>query len=246
VSIGRSPRQGTRESDTGTHEHPPSSPRRPQVLVELRAQLGHRPETLAGLGTKALSQRSPYPAGHAGRGGWRSLLSVNGALDEVDEVVVDERSVAGKGFEQRDAKTELIGLRVRADACEVLGGHVRRRASHAGGRQIPRVGLGLGVAQGLDQGLGGQHGGDAEIADLDAAVAPEQDVVGLEVAVHDARVVGCLEAPGRAQVHAHDLAPGTLVFLPHPQIDAVDTLHCDEDLPARLADVEDADHVGVR
>ena len=69
---------------------------------------------------------------------------------------------------------------VEITAQNLLGGHVAGRAhGEACGRQ-PRVLVGA--------------AGQAEIGEQCAAVAVDEDVVGLEVAVDDPRVVGVLEA----------------------------------------------------
>jgi hypothetical protein len=49
--------------------------------------------------------------------------------------------------------------------------------------------------------------GEAEVDDADAAVAVDEGVVGFEVAVDDAGLVGRVEAGAGLQEHGEDLAP---------------------------------------
>ncbi|HEY0992699.1 MAG TPA: hypothetical protein VGD80_36850 [Kofleriaceae bacterium] len=52
-----------------------------------------------------------------------------------------------------------------------------------------------------------EDGGHAEVADPGDAVLPEQDILGLEVSVHETRSVCSRQAARRLQVHDHDVAP---------------------------------------
>ena len=96
---------------------------------------------------------------------------------------------AGEHLEQQDAGGVDVGARVGDAALDLLGGQVGDGAhQHTGGR---------GVAGGAGHGPG-----EAEVGDLDAPVVGEQDVLGLDVAVDDAGVVGGAE---RGEHRLHDL-----------------------------------------
>jgi hypothetical protein len=88
---------------------------------------------------------------------------------------------------------------------------------------------------------------EAEVEDADAAVAADEHVARLEVAVDDAGVVGGGEASAGLDEHGDDLAPGAFFMAqPAAQGAALDQLHGDEDLALKLADLVDGDDVGVR
>ena len=86
---------------------------------------------------------------------------------------------------QDGAEREDVGTRVGRAAAHLLGGHVAERSEdHAG------LGGGRGARLGPDQ------LGQAEVEDLQAAVFRDEDVLGLQVPVNDALLVGGGEAPG--------------------------------------------------
>jgi hypothetical protein len=95
---------------------------------------------------------------------------------------------------------------------------------------------------------GAGHGpGETEVGDLDAPVVGEQDVLGLDVAVDDAGVVGCAE---RGEHRLHDLqglAGAEPALLPHQvtQGPARHVLHRQEHGAVVGALVVDGDDVGV-
>jgi hypothetical protein len=89
--------------------------------------------------------------------------------------------------------------------------------------------------------------GEAEVEDADAAVAGDEDVVGLEVAVDEAGVVGGGQAGAGLAHDRHDLAPRPRLLLePGAEGLAVDELHGEEHAVGVGADVVDGDDVGVR
>ena len=88
---------------------------------------------------------------------------------------------------------------------------------------------------------------DAEIDDARPAVLVEQDVVGLEVAVHEAGGVRGREAAPRRDEDVEDLAPRAgLVGEPALDRPARDELHRQEHLVLEHADVVHGDDVRVR
>ena len=215
---------------------------------QLGHQLGHRREPL---GAIALEAARDHPADRR-----RDL----GALGRRERAVAllehrhagraGQRVLAVERLVERDAEAELIGARVDVGAGELLGRHVARRAEH-GARGGQR-----GVERGRHRGRGAPRGlvvereqrpREPEIGDADAAVAADQHVVGLEVAVEQAHAVGGDQAARRLQEHVHDLAPGPRVALePAGQGVALDELHRDVQIAVvGGADVVDADHVGV-
>ena len=88
---------------------------------------------------------------------------------------------------------------------------------------------------------------EPEVHDAHGAVAPDHDVLGLEVAVDDAGGVrGRQPAPGGDE-HVQDLAPAARLRA-QPLVDglALDELHRDEDAIVDRAGVVDGDDVRVR
>ena len=89
----------------------------------------------------------------------------------------------------------------------------------------------------------------AEVADQHAAVARDQDVLGLDVAVDDAQLVRRGQSAPDLQVEIEDPAPvGPRRRLRDParHRPAVDQLHHDVELGIDAADVVDGEHVRVR
>jgi hypothetical protein len=85
------------------------------------------------------------------------------------------RQKAGEQLEQHDAQRVLVGAGADGLAGHLLGRRVGRRQARAGpGRQLAVGPRGVGVEQ----------GGDAEVEQLGGAVRADDDVGGLEVAVH--------------------------------------------------------------
>ncbi|MFT3764449.1 MAG: hypothetical protein QM820_02865 [Minicystis sp.] len=93
--------------------------------------------------------------------------------------------------------------------------------------------------------LGPAH--EAEIEHAHAPVVPDHGVVGLEIAVHEALLVGREEAPPGLRIDLDHLAVRAWARGP-PRAEGLpgDELHRDEDLTVGDADLVDRDHVGVR
>ena len=148
-------------------------------------------------------------------------------------------SPPGQGLVEDGPGGEEVGPRVHGVAEDLLGGHVARgpddepRAREIGGR---------GESAGD---VARQLAGQAEVEEL-GAVGRQEDVRGLEVPVHDTRVVQ--GAQGRQHVlgDVHRLG-GRQRLPPQPGGEGLagQQLHGEKRPPALLADVEDGAHVGM-
>ncbi len=147
---------------------------------------------------------------------------------------VVEREPAGEQLE-RDA-ADRVEVRPRPDPLphRLLGRHVERR---------PDRHPGLGQHRGATDLVG--RLGDAEVRDLHAALDRHHDVLGLEVAMHDATLLGVREAGQGAFQHAADLRQRHVPDV-RPQRPAVDVLHRDVRRALVLEVVEHGDDVRVR
>ena len=145
---------------------------RPQRRIAIRGRLGQRPRQYVGDGRRHIG---PH-------GGERRHRIGEMARDHRAGGRRRERRMAGQHLVRHAREAVLVGVRVQILASRArFGAHVLRRAhDQAGFGDL----LAFLAAHGL---------GDAEVHHLDdvrAALAPGQhDVVGLQVAVHDAQVV---------------------------------------------------------
>jgi hypothetical protein len=135
---------------------------------------------------------------------------------------------------------------VLRDRLEWLGGaeaaaRARRHRQIVGHHRV----LGHHVAAGVD-GLVAEVAREPEVDELHGAVRRDHDVVGLDVAVHDARGVRGGEATAGIDDHAHDLAPGVRLLHPLAEAHALDELHRDERVVDDVADVEHGDDGWMR
>ena len=145
-----------------------------------------------------------------------------------------EGQVPREELERHRAESVDVGSRVDvARGLDLLGRHVRGRPDgHLRPRGVPDV-------------LGAR---DAEVRDDDASRAGDHDVVGLEIAMHDARLVRRVEPRADRRDDVDDAREGKLplAFDEVEERFAFDELHREEALTAVLADVEGARDVGVR
>ena len=181
---------------------------------EVAPDHGHRPGLLVGDGVHGVERR----------------LALEGELGR-DHLVED------------DAQREDVAAPVELLAAGLFGAHVAERAHD-------RAGDGLDAAAGQGPGeIDGQGGlvgdgldelGQAEVEELGVAVPGDHDVVGLDVAVEDAGVVGLGQALGDLdgdldRAHEVELAVGD----DPADGPAVDILHGDEQVAVDLVDVVD-------
>jgi len=154
----------------------------------------------------------------------------------VGDVGVVEGEVSGEEDEEDDAAGPRVGLGpVVGLAAEHLG---RRVCRGAAGRVEAAV-----VAERV------RERGEAEVGDLEVAVAVEEDVLRLDVAVRDAARVAVGE---RGDELHEDAARGVLGEAaprergePGQQVPARRELHDEVDLGARGEHLVEAEHVGV-
>jgi hypothetical protein len=105
---------------------------------------------------------------------------------------------------QDDAETENVGAMVGGKAAHLLGAHVTRRAQDDS--RLSAHGDGF-IRGGSACGL---HFRKAKIQDFGAPIAGEQDVVGLQVAMHNSRTVGRRQTTGDLHGHFDGLAHAEL------------------------------------
>ena len=128
-------------------------------------------------------------------------------------VVALERESPRQHFVEHDARGVDVRARVCAVAPRLLGRHVVHRAERLLRERVGGVG----------------EAGDAEVSDLDAAVAKHHDVLRLDVAVDDAARMRVRERLHDLRDEVQRLTPVELAALFHILLerDAVDELHDD-------------------
>ena len=144
-----------------------------------------------------------------------------------------EGNRAGGHLVEDHAEREDVGLRADRLALDLLGRHVERRADDRARLRHSRL-------------LGGL--GQAEVGDVHVIGGVDHDVLGLQVAVDDALVVRGLEAFRRLAEDAQEALGRQLALLlqDRGQVPPVDELHRQELDAVALAEIEDAQDVGVR
>ena len=177
-------------------------------------------------------------------GGRRGVL-LEDRVHRLDGRVALERAASRQHLVEHDAEREDVGAVIDGLPAHLLGRHVPHRAEHRA-RAGQRTRVGEQRRLGLERRAGRGQLGEAEVEDLDAAVARHEDVVRLQVAVDDPLVV-------RGRQPARDLA-GVVDGLPMRQRRCADARA--ERLPIEQfrddvrravvgADVVDAEDVGV-
>ena len=144
-------------------------------------------------------------------------------------VVALERESPRQHFVEHDARGVDVRARVRAVAPRLLGRHVVHRAERLLRERVGGVG----------------EAGDAEVSDLDAAVAKHHDVLRLDVAVDDVVTVGHGERLGNLGANLGNLlaVEGAVLLDAALEVGAAQVLHDDVVRVAVLAPVIDRDDV---
>ncbi len=140
-------------------------------------------------------------------------------------------SAPGQHLVEDDADRVEVGALVDGLALGLFGRQVLGRAQNGAGLGHLRV-VGL---------------GDAEVGDLHRAGGVDQDVLRLDVAVHDVRAVGHLHRGKQLEGYAHRLARGVATLAADVVLErlALDVLHDDVVGAVDRAPVVDVDDVGV-
>jgi hypothetical protein len=241
-------RRGSASDHQGSGERPRPASR--TAALERRQQRLHARPALRGVGGEAAVHGPREPRGQRPR---RRSGSGRDRGAEGLRARAGERSRAVQALEQRDAEAKLLRALVGRAPRELLRGHVRRGAW----QRVGVVGLVVGAraapggarlaAGDLELGrCAGARSGEAEVGDDRPAVAGDQHVVGLEVAVQHADPVGLHEAAAGLHEHRQHRRPAARRGAqPGREGAAVDELHRQEHLPVDHADVVDRDHAGV-
>ena len=161
---------------------------------------------------------------------YRILLDVLSA--ELEPIAPAERRLADRHLVERDAERVDIGALVNALASRLFRRHVFGRAHvHrcSRGRRVVRRSL-----------------GDSEVGHHRIAVAIEENVVGLQIAVHDPAIVCVGELKGRGNVHPHTHDQRAFYWLArlHDVVEpSFQQVHREEDDLVLFARVVDGDDV---
>jgi hypothetical protein len=141
---------------------------------------------------------------------------------------------AGQQMVAGGAEGVEVAAAIDGAAFDLLGAHVQRRA-HGDAHFRERLGVGAVDA------------GEAEVGDLHLAAGAEHDVLGLDVAMDDARFGGFAEGGDDLAEHVeHDAGLERVLAFEHfAQVLAADVLLGDEVDAAGAADFVDLDDVGV-
>jgi hypothetical protein len=187
---------------------------------------------------------------HGGRhvaGRRRRDHAVEHVADQLGVGVAEERAPAVQPFVERDAEAELIGARVGGLGAVLLRRHVGRSSQHRAGvsqRHRERAFLGRRMGRPLSR---HRRVHQPEVDHAHAAVARQEHVVRLEVAVGEPGPVGGLQTAPGLDEHVDHLAPRPARRLqPLAQRAAVVQLHDEEDLVLDGADLVHGDDVGMR
>jgi hypothetical protein len=198
----------------------------------------------AGVDREAAAQQGEQRG--RGPGPRRGLLDQAGAGAgaELGEAVAAQRTDPVDRLVEGGAQAELVGALVDVGGEQLLRGHVGRGPDDLVVAGLERVAGHQGRQQlAVDRAAGA---GEAEVADAGAAVAVDEHVLGLEVAVDDAGEVGSDEAAAGLDVPGDDVVDVAAAdALPGREVDAVDELHGDVVVALEAADLEHLDDVGV-
>ena len=142
---------------------------------------------------EAAGEHAAEGVGHRGRGGAgqsRGLVAQDGA-HHLRRAPAGEGALAGQELMEHAAEGEDIGAGAGGLAPHLLRRHVADRAEDRPGGGERHLGAGLGHLTGAR--LAGELG-ETEVEDLDPPFLGHEDILGLEVAMHDPALVGRGEA----------------------------------------------------
>jgi hypothetical protein len=144
---------------------------------------------------------------------------------------------------QRETEGVLVGLRGQGPTTALLGRHVERRShAFAGAREADLQDAGLAGRLGLSV-VFVARARQSEIDD-DHALGADDDIVRLEISVHDAGSMGGHQPPpGREKRLEHLAPPALLGAEPIGQRRPLHELHGDERLSALRVDIENRDDI---
>ena len=181
-----------------------------------------------------------------GRGARRHLPRARRALVGLPGRHLQDQGLDCRGYVVRERRQVVVEVRERGGdrglpverplpAERLVGHHAERVHVRPRRRGAPARLLGADVVDaahdraGQRERLEGVRPGDAEVDQHGPAVGGEQDVAGLEVAVHDPGLVGHLQRLGDLGDDRHDLVGGQPWALPQPAAQrlALDELHGD-------------------
>ncbi len=122
-----------------------------------------------------------------------------------DRLVALIRLRTGEHLKHHDAERVNVTAKICLASADQFGAQIRN---------CPKEGLRCG-------GVVGRGSSEPEISNLDAAVIGQKDILGFEVAVDDARGVGCIQAleDGPNNVHCLSRSEGTEVLQQFSQRD---------------------------
>jgi len=186
---------------------------------------------------RRLAERAPDHRGHRRRHWSTAAVHHRHGLRQVLRgyrlrVRPVEGWLAGQHLIEHAAERVQIAPGVeRGLPAHLLGTHVPRGAQHDARRRDPRVGI--------------ERPRDPEVRHQDAAVLGDENVLGLDVAVHDAVLVRVLQPPGGFAPEAEGLGKrrGRRAVEPLTQVLALDVRHGEPEMACGLAGVEDGEDV---
>ena len=175
----------------------------------------------------------------------RRRVRVEQAGDELHTRERSPRELARQQLVGHHAPRELVAAAVEPLGAQLLARHVLRRShDDALGGDHGQVGGRRGARRVDELGVGAAR--DAEIEDLGRAVGRDEDVLGLDVAMHQARAVGGAEATRDVEEPGDLLGQGRRgVADEGAQRGALDELHGDERRAVGFPDVVDGHDVRV-
>ncbi len=155
-------------------------------IVEEQPRFTDIPQALP----RVLDQTAPQECGHRRRQRRKRVvvrLVLEDRGEDVGEALAREGAPPGQAFVEHASEGPHVDAPVDGTTAGLLGRHVGGRAQQASGlrgEHAVRAGVGVLLAHGSRQ---------AEVEQLDLAVGSDARVVGLEVAVNHARLVGGLQ-----------------------------------------------------